>query len=324
VSKIVKRKGMHPSADKRFRPRGAKLDSVREALEPFGLSKNDDKTWLSLEPVFVALAYGYNFRRTPGAIPRPGGVRSSFDNVEQAFGDLKKAAAAFLESIGAIDYVALEWMLAYDDPVPLFARNRSGADGPSMAPENFKELVEIVFRPELEDWHRLTNQQRTEFISNAQPLVERLGAAVEDQRAATLQHIRSIARQLPGLFFPTAGHSVAPTVSDGTDRTVEQELSEKTRTIAAARLRIGKFIPPSPHFASDGLRGRVRGDLDEMIRRFAPIVELATQARQRFDVASPTDKGGNNLTSFLSGKSPSKGLLRSAVTLFFPSSERPV
>jgi hypothetical protein len=123
VSKAVKSKGAHPSVDKRFRPHTEKLDSVREALEPFGLPKNEDKTWsTTLAPIFVALAHHYNFRRDSGSVPRPGHVVRSLTEVERASEGLKKAAGAFVEAIGALDDVALEYMLAFDDPHPLFAR----------------------------------------------------------------------------------------------------------------------------------------------------------------------------------------------------------
>ena len=152
-------RGRHPSAHERYHPHAGKIDLVREALEPFGLATNDDKIWSSLEPVFVALAQRYNFRNDKGAVPRPGQVKRSLNQVQKAHDRLKKAAETLIEAIGALDDVALEYMLAYDDPTPLFARGRAEVDGPSVASDAFKRLRDRVFEPEFKEYDRLAAER---------------------------------------------------------------------------------------------------------------------------------------------------------------------
>jgi hypothetical protein len=57
-------------------------------------------------------------------------------------------------------------------------------------------------------------------------------------------------------------------------------------------LRVGVFTPPYPYFFRDNLKLRISTNLDEALRRVAPIAELAGQSRERFVAASPIDKGG--------------------------------
>jgi hypothetical protein len=291
--------GRHPSARKQFRPRGKeKIDLIRAALEPFGLAKNDDKTWSTLAPVFVALAHAYNFQSAKGTVPRPSGVIQSLNQVEQAYSGLKKAAEAFVEAIGSVDDVALEWMLAYDDPVPLYARARTDADGPSSAPKTFKLLRDRVFGPEFKEYDRLAAQRLREFAAEIQPSVRERDAAAKELLAAREQFARRAAQSADR-------------------REIEQELrtlEQRERRYRLTELRVGAFIAPSPHFFGEGLKVRVRNDLDKMIRRQEPIATLAGQARERFAAASPKDEGG---PSPLLGKSPKQRLAEGCIDLVF-------
>ena len=291
-------RGRHPSAHEQFRPHVKKIEAVRKALEPFGLAKDDDKTWSAIRPVIVVLARAYNFRSTKDVVPRPRRVAQSLNKVEQAYDRLKKASEEFVDAIGAVDDVALEWMLAYDDPVRLFNRGRVDADGPSAAPETFKLLRDRVFGREFKEYDRLAAQRLSEFESAIQPAVEERNAAAKD--------------------LVTAREHYAQRAAQSADwKEIEQglrTLDERERDYRLTELRTGALISPSPHFFRDGLKVRVRDDLDKVIRRQAPIVTLAGQARQRFAAAAPKDEGG---PSPLLGRSPKQRLLEECCELIF-------
>jgi hypothetical protein len=282
VSKAVKSKGMHPSVDERFRPRTEKLDSVREALEPFGLSKNDDNTWsTTLAPIFVALAHHYNFRCDSGSVPRPGHVIRSLTEVEKASDGLKKAAGAFVEAIGTLDDVALEYMLAFDDPHPLFARSRAETAGPSGASDTLKRLRDKIFGPEFKEYDRLAAQRFREFDSGMQTSIKE-----RDQAAKDLLDARSEFEQLNRLWPQHIRKFVAGSAER---KKIDQQISdslrtleEKERAFRMSTLRVGAFTPPAPHFFRDNLKVRISENLDEALRRVAPIAELASQSRDRF------------------------------------------
>jgi hypothetical protein len=315
VSKALKSKGTHPSVDKRFRPRTEKLDSVREALEPFGLSKNDDKTWsTTLAPIFLALAHHYNFRRDSGSVPRPGHVIRSLTEVEKASDGLKKAAGAFVEAIGALDDVALEYMLAFDDPHPLFARSRAETAGPSGASDTLKRLRDKIFGPEFKEYDRLAARRFRESDSGMQTAIKE-----RDQAAKDLLDARSEFEQLNRLWPQHIRKFVAGSAER---KKIDQQISdslrtleEKERAFRMSTLCVGAFTPPAPHFFRDNLKVRISANLDEALRRVAPIAVLAGQSRERFVAASPIDKGG--FSPLFLGKPPKYRLAKECCEVIF-------
>lgn len=278
-------RGRHPSAHERYRPRPKKIALVRGALEPFGLAPNDNRIWSGLAPVFLAIAQRYNFRNDKGAVPRPGQVKQSLDRVEKAHEQLKKWADKLVAAIGAVDNVALEWMLAYDDPAPLFARGRADAEGPCAASDEFKRLRDRVFESEFEEYDRLASESFQKAASA--PRGEDLDNAGRGLIAARAQLELAFSRQFE---FGTG----SPERADA-DRQISESLralEQKERDFRLASLRVGGWLAPSPHFFRDGLKDRVDADLKKSLERVPPIGALAAQARDRFSAASPEDKGG--------------------------------
>jgi hypothetical protein len=239
-----------PGAD-RFAPFPEFVGPVRRAFEAFGLAKDDEETWGRIKQNVDVIAQQYRRLISPGAIPKPSEIRTQLEDVE-------KAARNFAAALDALSEAALDWMLAFDPPAPLFPRSRAGGQSPGKAPTEFLRLLESALGPELaanaeilskrpslnEDQKRFAEAQAVLFMVKATAQGGEIIAEAQ-RRAGLLQAFGLMARPAP---YP-----------------VRDRLAGKTRAIAAlakkARARAVEHGPLNPSNKSDRkVLGRTPGD----------------------------------------------------------------
>jgi hypothetical protein len=88
------------------------------------------------------IASAYNFLNSPNAIPKPGATLTQLKTLAIAANRLERALLGLNEP-------AIEWLLAYDPPAPLYQRSREGGETLGQAPNEFLERCDMALKEEL-------------------------------------------------------------------------------------------------------------------------------------------------------------------------------
>jgi hypothetical protein len=237
-----------PQGTDSFAPFAEFIGPVRKAFEAFGLAKDDEETWSRVKRNIDLIAREHRRLRSQGAIPKPTEIRAQLKGVEE--GALKFAAA-----LDALSEPALDWILAYNAPLPLFPRSRAGGQSPGEAPIEFLRFRDTALAAELAAHLEILskwrigpiNEDQAHFQESLQDLTKLATTAQDDAEIAKAQRTAQLLKAF-GLRTPPAPYHI------------RDRLAGRTRAIGAlAKKALARLAEHGPHNPSNKSDKKVLG-----------------------------------------------------------------
>ena len=224
-----------------------RASAIREALGPFELDLSPER-WTDAERLFRNCAERYVFiQDNQGQLPRPADVATQLES-------LATAAKALASAFEGLNGIALEWLLASQEP----AYRRSLARADFDAQEQIRRLRDRVFGQDIESVIHSDAENARPDAQEPDFIIKRIVAAQKK-----LIRWRNLAEQNPSSFA------------------IEKGIEKANLGYA-----IALAVRPEPELSSpDPVRAQA-------VRRNRDLAALALRSCRAFSSSSPQDSGG--------------------------------